>query len=80
MVSPPTTPTTPTNSAGTRTDSADPVTNVATVADEAPGFAPMHRTVGYGLLRLMTLEERPNSRDVVIYARLLAEEVMPAFR
>lgn len=40
----------------------------------------MHRTVGYGLLRLMTLEERPNSRDVVIYARLLAEEVMPAFR
>jgi hypothetical protein len=36
----------------------------------APGFVPLNKAVGFGLLRLMTLEERPNPREVVIYQEL----------
>ena len=34
------------------------------------GFAPLNAAVGFGLLRVMTLEERPGPRDVVIYPAL----------
>jgi pyruvate phosphate dikinase-like enzyme/flagellar hook capping protein FlgD len=34
------------------------------------GYQPLNMTEGYGLLRLMTLEERPNSRDIVIFEAL----------
>ena len=37
---------------------------------EAPSFVPLNKAVGFGLLRLMTLEQRPNPRDVVIYQAL----------
>ncbi len=33
-------------------------------------FAPLNSAVGFGLLRVMTLEERPAERDVVIYPAL----------
>ncbi|MGY8827084.1 MAG: PEP/pyruvate-binding domain-containing protein [Candidatus Latescibacterota bacterium] len=33
-------------------------------------FLPLHAAEGYGLLRLMDLNERPNSRDIVIYEAL----------
>ena len=33
-------------------------------------FAALNSAVGFGLLRVMTLEERPNPRDVVIYQSL----------
>ncbi len=48
--------------AGDATAAAEPVT----VADAGV----LNAAVGYGLLRVMTLEERPNPRDVVIYAAL----------
>jgi Pyruvate phosphate dikinase, AMP/ATP-binding domain len=35
-----------------------------------PTFVPLNRAVGYGLLRLMTLDERPGALDVVIYQAL----------
>ena len=46
----------------TTTDAPVPVAQ-----SEGPSFVPLNRAVGFGLLRLMTLEERPNPRDVVIY-------------
>ena len=33
-------------------------------------YIPLNLTEGYGLLRVMTLEERPNAREVVIYEAL----------
>ena len=42
------------------------ITNPAAPA----GFAPLNPEVGFGLLRVMTLEERPGPRDVVIYPAL----------
>ena len=33
-------------------------------------FISLNRGQGYGVLRLMTLEERPNPRDIVIYETL----------
>lgn len=33
-------------------------------------FLPLNMAAGYGLLRLMTLDERPTSRDIVIYEAL----------
>ena len=33
-------------------------------------FSALHPAVGYGLLRVMTLEERPNPRDIVIYSAI----------
>lgn len=50
---------------------ATPTTSAA-----APGkvvvtdFSALHPAVGYGLLRVMSLEERPNPRDVVVYQAL----------
>jgi Pyruvate phosphate dikinase, AMP/ATP-binding domain len=38
--------------------------------EDVPGFAPLNKAVGFGILRLMTLEERPNPLDVVIYQEL----------
>ena len=49
-------------------------TTTAAAKSAAPGgvpsFAPLNQAIGFGLLRLMTLEERPNPRDVVIYQAL----------
>ena len=46
--------------------------NVVFDADLAPesDFIPLNEAEGYGLLRVMNLDERPNSRDVVIYEAL----------
>lgn len=39
-------------------------------ATGAAGFAALNPATGYGLLRVMTLEERPDPRDVVVYEAL----------
>jgi hypothetical protein len=46
-------------------DGAGPVSS-----GEGGGFQALNPAAGYGLLRVMTLEERPNPRDVVIYQAL----------
>ena len=44
---------------------------VLTAASATPAeFSPLNAAVGFGLLRVMTLDERPNPRDVVIYPAL----------
>ena len=42
----------------------------ADVTGGAVDYASLNPAVGFGLLRVMTLDERPNSRDVVIYDAL----------
>jgi Pyruvate phosphate dikinase, AMP/ATP-binding domain len=43
-----------------------------TIAEQqnVPSFVPLNKAVGFGLLRLMTLDQRPNPREVVIYQSL----------
>jgi Pyruvate phosphate dikinase, AMP/ATP-binding domain len=60
---------------GPTTSSAS--TTVASQADDpsaeqqnVPSFVPLNQAVGFGLLRLMTLDQRPNPREVVIYQSL----------
>lgn len=61
-----------TNSASTSTSaiSESTVASTATVPTANDDFAPLNAAVGYGLLRVMSLEERPNALDVVIYPAL----------
>ena len=47
-----------------------PGTGAATVTLSTASSTVLHPAVGYGLLRVMTLDQRPNPRDVVIYAAL----------
>ena len=37
---------------------------------DTPGYAALNVAEGYGLLKVMKLEDRPNSRDIVIYEAL----------
>lgn len=48
-------------------DEVDPSTEQA---DDAADFAALNQAEGYGFLRVMDLEERPDSLDVVIYEAL----------
>jgi hypothetical protein len=58
----------PTPSSTTETVTAAPESAASSAAPS--GFAPLNTEVGFGLLRVMTLEERPGPRDVVIYPAL----------
>lgn len=52
-------------------DASTPATTEhAATKVELSDFSALHPAVGYGLLRVMSLEERPNPRDVVIYQAL----------
>jgi hypothetical protein len=46
------------------------VDNSTTEQQDVPNFAPLNKAVGFGILRLMTLSQRPNPLDVVIYQSL----------
>lgn len=60
------------SSAPVTTVAATPATtsSAATATLPVAEFAPLHPAVGFGLLRKMTLEERPGSLDVVLYEAL----------
>jgi hypothetical protein len=61
----------PTPPARQESDAAPAAAVGASGAVQTPsGFAPLNRATGFGLLRVMSLEERPNARDVVIYQAL----------
>lgn len=49
------------------TDAASPEASTTTADGD---FVPLNPGTGFGLLRVMSLEERPNPRDVVIYEAL----------
>jgi Pyruvate phosphate dikinase, AMP/ATP-binding domain len=55
---------------GPTTTSAPTTVATGAAADDVPGFVPLNKAVGFGLLRLMTLDQRPNPREVVIYQEL----------
>ncbi len=57
----------PTTAGGNDAASATTAVAGATPATAAGEFAALNAAVGYGMLRVMTLEERPNPLDVVIY-------------
>ncbi len=65
-----------TAAAAPTTQAAVPVETSAVEGDNAltqpasKDFAPLNQAVGFGLLRVMSLEERPNALDVVIYEAL----------
>lgn len=53
------------------TDAADDRPDAVPLESFRPAtFSVLNPAVGFGLLRIMSLEERPNPRDVVIYAAL----------
>lgn len=53
--------------ATTSISSTDPTSETTA---SAPSFTPLNQAEGFGFLRLMTLEERPNPLDVVVYETL----------
>jgi hypothetical protein len=57
------------NTAGSA-NTAAAATPVAAAPVAPKEFGVLHPAVGLGLLRVMTLEERPNQRDIVIYPAL----------
>lgn len=68
-----TAPTTVAGTAATSSSAATPAPGAGTTGPAAAGssgFAALNPATGYGLLRVMTLEERPDPRDVVIYEAL----------
>jgi hypothetical protein len=46
---------------------AQPTPSAETSVVRSDSFAPLNRAVGFGILRLMDMQERPTARDVVIY-------------